>query len=237
MTLLTTPLLDAYEQMALDELLLDNTKPAHVLRFYNWKGPAVTFGYFQKYEEVLKTVDCLMVRRPTGGGLVFHSADLTFSFIFPGMASLSPQTVYQKIHRSIHSGLRTRGFFLSLWSPGKTVAAAPFDCFSEPSPMDLVLENGRKVLGGSLRRRKNRVLYQGSLNFHANLASRLAKCPAVFDGAETLDREKMRKGILEGLFQGWGLSGEEQPISLELLSAVKSLAQSKYQTQAWNRKW
>ncbi|MBI4056056.1 MAG: hypothetical protein HY399_00720, partial [Elusimicrobia bacterium] len=150
--LLSTPSLDAYEQMALDELLLDAAEPAFVLRFYNWKGPAVTFGYFQNYEEVISKSlgfrgqgigsqglgvraqgleirdltepstltphpSPLVVRRPTGGGVVFHQRDLTISFVFPRESSLAPQAVYKDIHRSIHLGFKSLGISLRLWSP------------------------------------------------------------------------------------------------------------------------
>src|SRR5262249_11796081 len=55
-----------------------------ILRFYSWSEPAASFGYFQKYAEVGKmTLLRPLVRRPTGGGLVPHDADWTYSAVFP----------------------------------------------------------------------------------------------------------------------------------------------------------
>jgi len=72
--------------MALDEALLENVsrlgKP--VLRFYGWTGPAATFGYFQKISEAERATHLRpLIRRPTGGGIVPHDADWTYSAVFP----------------------------------------------------------------------------------------------------------------------------------------------------------
>jgi lipoate-protein ligase A len=72
--------------MALDEALLEAMsrlgKP--LLRLYGWTEPAASFGYFQKYVEVERaTLLRPLVRRPTGGGIVPHDADWTYSLAFP----------------------------------------------------------------------------------------------------------------------------------------------------------
>ena len=55
-----------------------------VLRFYGWTAPAATFGYFQKYADVERaTLLRPLIRRPTGGGIVPHDADWTYSAGFP----------------------------------------------------------------------------------------------------------------------------------------------------------
>src|SRR5258706_1480850 len=72
--------------MALDEALLEAMprlgKP--VLRFYGWTERAASFGYFQKYSEIEPLTPLRpLVRRPTGGGLVAHDADWTYSLAIP----------------------------------------------------------------------------------------------------------------------------------------------------------
>src|SRR5580698_4695661 len=72
--------------MALDEALLQYAPKLGrpVLRFYSWLEPAATFGYSQSYAEVEKLTHLRpLVRRPTGGGLVPHDTDWTYSLIFP----------------------------------------------------------------------------------------------------------------------------------------------------------
>src|SRR5207244_2456422 len=76
----------ASDNMAWDEALLE-TAPSlgqPVLRFYGWTEAAASFGYFQKYAAVEPmTVLRPLVRRPTGGGLVPHASEWTYSLVFP----------------------------------------------------------------------------------------------------------------------------------------------------------
>src|SRR5438045_2668802 len=72
--------------LALDEALLQAMprlgRP--VLRFYGWTERAASFGYFQKLAEVERLVQLRpLVRRPTGGGIVPHDGDWTYSLAFP----------------------------------------------------------------------------------------------------------------------------------------------------------
>ncbi len=83
--------------MALDEALLQTvTQP--VLRFYRWRRPALSFGYFGRFADVAAEASAReLVRRWTGGGIVLHGADLTYSIILPRhrlpSASTSPAVV------------------------------------------------------------------------------------------------------------------------------------------------
>jgi|ERR1039458_5211235 lipoate-protein ligase A len=95
--------------MALDEALLKAmprlSRP--VLRFYGWTEPAATFGYFQKYADVERATRLRpLIRRPTGGGIVPHDADWTYSFAFPPgheWHSLKAEESYRRVHEWIQS--------------------------------------------------------------------------------------------------------------------------------------
>src|SRR5207245_6475497 len=69
--------------MALDEALLEHaTAPS--IRFYRWQSPALSFGYFGKFTDVDAYAPAHdLVRRWTGGGIVFHGDDLTYSIVIP----------------------------------------------------------------------------------------------------------------------------------------------------------
>src|SRR5215475_11845881 len=72
--------------MAFDEALLESAAELAfpMLRFYGWTEPAASFGYFQHYSEVERlTLLRPLIRRPTGGGIVPHDRDWTYSAIFP----------------------------------------------------------------------------------------------------------------------------------------------------------
>lgn len=163
------------EQMALDETLLAGaTDGGAWLRFYRWDAPAVTFGYAQRWRNVALLVPggnaSRAARRPTGGGVVFHGDDLTFSAGFPAPAAWNPSALYAALHERLLRALAGAGIGAALHRPvsapppAPDSAAGPLQCFASPVPMDLMTPDGRqKLLGGALRRMSGRVLYQGTL--------------------------------------------------------------------------
>ncbi|MGA7275603.1 MAG: hypothetical protein WBX14_12220, partial [Candidatus Udaeobacter sp.] len=63
--------------MAIDEALLDYAAVPSI-RFYRWHSPALSFGYFGEFAHVACYAgERDLVRRWTGGGIVFHGDDLT----------------------------------------------------------------------------------------------------------------------------------------------------------------
>ena len=87
--------------MAIDEALLETTTIA-TIRFYRWDHPALSFGYFGKLADVAAYSDRDCVRRWTGGGIVLHGDDLTYSLVIPAAHPAfaeSPMSVYENVHR------------------------------------------------------------------------------------------------------------------------------------------
>ncbi|MBI4323781.1 MAG: hypothetical protein HY674_00795 [Chloroflexi bacterium] len=152
--------------MALDEALLEAAsrlgKP--VLRFYEWTEPAATFGYFQKHDEVaLWTQLRPLIRRPTGGGLVLHEADRTYSLVFPTnhpWYSLKAVASYQRLHQWLGAAFGRLGLATELASSARR--EGPGQCFVGAEPFDL-LWNGRKIAGAAQRRTRSGLLIQGSV--------------------------------------------------------------------------
>jgi len=87
--------------MAIDEALLE-TATIPSIRFYRWNSPALSFGYFGKFADVADYApERDLVRRWTGGGMVFHGDDLTYSIIIPAaseFSSASSKSTYAVIH-------------------------------------------------------------------------------------------------------------------------------------------
>jgi hypothetical protein len=152
--------------MALDHALLEfaATHSQPILRFYSWSDRAATFGYFQKYADIeALTLLRPLVRRPTGGGLVPHDADWTYSLVFPPTAdwySLKAIESYQRVHEWI------RAAFLKLVITTELAdschKALPGQCFVGHEKFDLLWQ-GRKIAGAAQRRTRNGLLIQGSV--------------------------------------------------------------------------
>lgn len=197
---LDAPVLGAAGHMALDEaILLSSPAGAPVLRVYRWDGPACTFGYSRPWAEARAALDArgwtevAPVRRATGGGIVFHDGDLTFSLVFDWDRTLAPDMIYKNVHRGLHLALKSRRVDTALWSPRVRPEGAAAACFARAEPMDLVRGDGAKLCGGALRKRGARGLYQGSLRPEGlglsfeELADAVADAAAREFGAPRLD--------------------------------------------------
>jgi lipoate-protein ligase A len=158
--------------MALDEALLESAPETGrpVLRFYGWLEPAATFGYSQKYSEIERlTALRPLVRRPTGGGLVPHDNDWTYSLIFPVghfWHRLKAVESYQRVHQWVGAALAKINVE-TLLSP-KSQKETPGQCFVGAEKDD-VLWRGRKIAGAAQRRTRQGLLVQGSVQPPAGL--------------------------------------------------------------------
>jgi lipoyl(octanoyl) transferase len=168
--------------MALDEALLEamSRLGRPVLRFYGWTEPAATFGYFQKYADVERaTLLRPLLRRPTGGGIVPHDTDWTYSFAFPPgheWHSLKAEESYRRVHEWIQSAFAKLNVTTALApTPNSELLAAPKpceggrtlnseigQCFAGYERFDLLWQ-GRKIAGAAQRRNKLGLLIQGSV--------------------------------------------------------------------------
>ncbi|HWD20191.1 MAG TPA: hypothetical protein VHB20_13035 [Verrucomicrobiae bacterium] len=152
--------------MALDEALLEmaGALGGPVLRFYGWTEPAATFGYSQHYEEIARlTALRPLIRRPTGGGLVPHDADWTYSAAFPAgheWYALKAVESYERIHIWIRDAFAAMGVATTL-APERR-KEIPGQCFVGAEKHD-VLWHGRKIAGAAQRRTQDGLLIQGSV--------------------------------------------------------------------------
>jgi lipoyl(octanoyl) transferase len=157
---------DAAFNMALDEALLEAAarlgRP--VLRFYGWTEPAATFGYFQKYADVERATHLRpLIRRPTGGGIVPHDADWTYSLVFPPGHEwhlLRAEASYRRVHEWIQAAFTKLDLATELAPHAHS--AGPGQCFVGHEKFDL-LWRGKKIAGAAQRRNKLGLLIQGSV--------------------------------------------------------------------------
>jgi len=149
--------------MAIDEALLEQaTSPS--IRFYHWDHPALSFGYFGKFADVANySTERDLVRRWTGGGIVFHGDDLTYSIVVPATSeffSTSPRSIYAAIHSALCDALKASGTAAAL-APNNSSKVSDA-CFANPVLAD-VMVNGCKIAGAAQRRSRAGLLQQGSI--------------------------------------------------------------------------
>lgn len=155
----------AAASMAADEALLA-TASQPILRVYSWQQPTVSFGYFIPVADArcAAPAGSTLMRRWTGGGIVSHGLDFTWSLIIPRncpAARLPPAESYQRFHHALATALATAGF-PSEQCPAATAVPAGGLCFEAPAPGDL-MQAGRKLAGAGQRRCRHGLLHQGSV--------------------------------------------------------------------------
>ncbi len=190
---------DAFTNMALDEATLLHCiegKSPPSLRFYEWERPSISFGYAVDAEAELNLPLCRerevpVVRRITGGGVVFHQCVITYAVVFPADfggekrgpgKKLSVLDSYRLINRALAEGLQQLGVVTSLLDQkGGGLRHSQTQqnvCFSNPTIYD-ILHNGRKLAGSAQRRKKGWVLHHGSILYSSDfveMCSLLGPC-------------------------------------------------------------
>lgn len=223
---LATAPLTAYEHMALDETLVRLYRGQAFLRFYRWTpGPAITFGYAQFISEVRRAAlsgSGPLVRRPTGGGMVRHQDDLTFSLVFTSQDR--PQEIYRALHAQIERALGSAVHRLTQPQPPSAYAPSQQHeasmCFVRPVENDLLAADGHKILGGALRRFGTTVLYQGSLQL-----------PGARENAA------LKRAVLDGVQAFLQVGFTPQRCAADVLESARMLARTQYETAAWTEKF
>ena len=211
--------------MAIDEALLER-EAVPSIRFYQWHSPALSFGYFGRFADVASYAGKRdLVRRWTGGGIVLHGGDLTYSIIIPvsdaafGESSIS---IYEKIHRALSHALNEIGEGAVVaggvdpgrggFAKGAAVTAGGYTCFANPVRADVTID-GRKVAGAAQRRTRWGLLQQGSIQ-----------------------RVDLENGLAQRFARALSANCSEQKIDEEILNRARELAQRKYGADSWLRK-
>lgn len=189
----------AAANMAVDEALLLSAPPRPILRFYTWLRPSFTFGYFQKWQTIspLLPRDAEPMRRWTGGGLVDHRQDTTYSLVIPASAwSASPRDSYRAIHQHLAACLRELGLDCHLALRAAVTASSAQACFAGGhAEHDVLLPTG-KISGAAQRRHRCGILHQGSIaladlppEFPRRFAAALARDATTFLPPPGLDEQ------------------------------------------------
>jgi lipoyl(octanoyl) transferase len=149
--------------MARDEAIFNNVidnKISGAIRFYNWDKPAVTIGYHQRdFHFSDRGLGIPIVRRPTGGGAVLHSNDLTFSISSSarGLFRGDVLNTYKLISGIFLEAFNVCGLAAKLNTSESTFSNI---CFERTAQLELTCM-GRKIMGAAQVRKKGFFLLQG----------------------------------------------------------------------------
>jgi lipoate-protein ligase A len=236
---------DGPTNMARDEAMLDAVaaEPRSALfRTYGWAELTLSLGYFQSVSEAEadpRWLGAPIVRRPTGGGAIWHHHEVTYALAVPRDHPLATRTIrlYQEVHAAIAAVIREQGVEVRR----RDVAASereggrrPFLCFNDSDPEDLVVGTS-KVVGSAQRRRSGVLLQHGSLLL--GRSEQTPELPGLGDlaGVAT-DRCEWAKELCARVPQALGFLPEPTDWTEAILSRARLLEQTVYRGRAWTRR-
>ena len=235
---------DGAANMALDEAILEQVAadPTFaILRTYGWVKPTLSLGYFQTKADVDKDprwTGAPLVRRPTGGGALWHDQEVTYAIVIPRSHPLSRNVgdLYRVVHTCIAELLAAHGVRASRRGASEKLETKPFLCFADRDENDVVAGDASvKLVGSAQRRRAGAVLQHGSL-----LLGRSATTPELAGAADLGVIETGLAYWSERLAQAipWAIGCESRRslVGEGLRGRAARLAEEVYQSRDWTEK-
>ena len=220
--------------LACDEVMLAHVESTGEAWLRTWfpQSTAVVLGYANRYRQeilldICRNEDIAVRRRMSGGGcVVLLPGCLCYSLTLPIVAG----TPFQRISSTNRFIMETHRHALE-------------DLAQQPASIEGVTDlsfNGRKFSGNSQKRRRNALLFHGTILYQADLAL-LSRClahpPTEPDWRKNRPHERFvgnfhfdRDAIEGALKASWSAHSQSEP---ELGSQVEQLSQAKYEQDSW----
>lgn len=239
--------------MAVDGHLLASLgeAPRTVLRFYQWERPTASLGAGQTAARVVDPEFCRthgidIVRRITGGKLVLHHQEVTYSVTSNDAAAFTDTLggSYKRISQALVRGLEGMGLKAALADKAPPFyAKGTMPCFSLPA-QDEIEVGGLKIVGSAQKRLAGRFLQHGSIPLAHD--EELLRAVSLYKGdggilMTSLGRELGREvdfdwavgHFVAGFQSFFGVS--LRPLDLDRLDweAIRALEARKYAHPAW----
>jgi lipoate-protein ligase A len=240
--------------MAVDEHLLNSltNEPRTFLRFYQWQRPTASLGCSQKVENVLDLEFCRangidIVRRMTGGKMVLHHQEITYS-IASSDQELFTTTLggsYKRISQALMRGLEKMGL-----QPSPAAKAPSFyargnlPCFSHPA-QDEIEVAGKKIIGSAQKRTGKKFLQHGSIPLRHDSAL-LKSVSLLKTGPDEIRMTSLSSALgrdvefdwavnhlIAGFLDFFGVGAKPLTFTTADWDKIRDLQKNKYENNAW----
>ena len=234
--LIISPESSARENMAIDEAILKNYKDGDypIIRFYKWGENSVTIGISQKNEEYnyLENTENKIAKRVTGGGVLFHGHDVSYSLIIPSyyLNNLSVKESYENICLFLLEFYSKLGLDVCYAKDDKNIVLSKSDfCQVGFEAYDIIV-NGQKI-GGNAQRRTKKVIFQhGSIPIEvtkSNINSeKIGACLEDFNIKLTYD--EVIKVLITSFKKSFNVETIESELNKEELNLKEKILKEKY---------
>jgi len=167
--LILSPKYDAKTNMAIDYALASSYKENDIaiLRFYTWQN-SFTLGLSQKFEnytQLEEQYDYNCAKRITGGGVLFHGHDISYSLVMPSswFKNLSVKQSYEQICQFLLSFYKDLGLSAYFAKDLEEINLSKSEfCQVGFEAYDIIV-NGKKIGGNAQKRSKKMIFQHGSI--------------------------------------------------------------------------
>jgi len=242
--------------MAVDEYLfrLAQQKKATFLRLYTWDKPTASLGAGQDVNRALNLEECEkrgveVVRRMTGGKMVLHHLEVTYS-VASSETEIFTSTLegsYRLISEALVRGLEMMGLKAQLAeNTSATYARSHLPCFAYPARNEVEIE-GKKIIGSAQKRVGSCFIQHGSIPLVKELELLAAISPAldasrqekITSLSDELDRqisyEEGADFIIKGFKDYFNFQARELCLGSEELAIIQQIETRKYANPEWTR--
>ena len=240
--------------MAVDDFLYESLgeEPVTYLRFYTWKRPTVSIGCSQDIREVLDLEFCRenrieIVRRITGGKLVLHHREVTYSVCSSNVNAFPPSISrsYRKISEALIAGLKKIGIAAYLASDDNlSYSRSSLPCFSYPAQNEIKVDN-RKIVGSAQKRAAHKFIQHGSIPLEND--DQLLRSVSLLDqrNEETrmitasqaaqrkIDFPMLVRNLISGIREFFNVELQDMELSREHNLAIRNIQKKRHENTDW----
>jgi lipoate-protein ligase A len=243
-------------QMALDEVAAATAADGGpwTLRVYAWEPSTLSLGYHQDPATIdwaycqREGID--VVRRPTGGGAIYHDrhGDISYSIVAPAAALPGDLTAtYELLCEPLFDALDRVGVDARFADEPAPAIHEPACYLRAVDPAhDVVAGDGRKVSGNAQYRQRDSVIQHGSLTYERRVDRHLAAFDANLDSARFRDRVTSvreqagieREAMVDALVAAFGdwTDAESGEWTTAELDRAAERVEERFGTHAWTRR-
>ena len=236
--------------MAVDEALLSNFREDDrpILRLYGWE-PSLSVG---RFSNVRKCVDLVklereklsFVRRMTGGGVLVHGGDLSYTLILPreSLGHIGVKESYRYLCGFLIRLYENLGQNAMFASDTKLETGHSDICLAGNEAYDIVIK-GRKMGGNAQRYSRNLLFQHGSIPIHLDEAcfkplfledSGLERAATLERLGSPVTRERLSELLVESFSETFDADVKVDNLRLSEERSARELLSDKYSQDRWN---
>ncbi|RXJ83598.1 lipoate--protein ligase family protein [Arcobacter sp. CECT 8985] len=218
--------------MQMDKILANSFKEDDlpILRLYSWKD-SFTVGLSQKCEDYplyIKEYKNNCAKRITGGGILFHGHDLSYSLILPSsyMDGLSVKQSYEQICQFLITFYKQLGLNACFAKDSKNVTLSKSEFCQVGFEAYDILVNDIKIGGNAQKRSKKMIFQHGSIPIKTTKKD-IKIGSSLEDFSIHLSFDEARQKVIEAFKKAFNVKFEQSDLTKEQKEKLNLLLEDK----------